>query len=691
MSMYSADKIRNVCVLGHGGDGKTSLVESILYLTGCTDRLGKVSDGNTVCDYDPEEIKRQISISATLAPVERNGYKLNFIDAPGYFDFEGEVLEGIRVSDVGLITLTAKGGGIGVGTEKSWKRILDAALPRMIYVSKLDEEHADFYGVFEALRNSFGTSICPVVIPIIVGETVNGVVNLVENKAYEFSGGKVVEIPIPASMEGRVEEMYAILTECVAETSEELMEKYFSEEPFTPEEFAKGLKEGIINLSLAPVFCGSAVTGLGTMTLVDSIISYGPSPADAKPESATDASGNAVKVSMSVSEPACALVFKTISDQFGRFSFFKVVSGKITADMTLQNSRSGASEKMGHIYIVRGKKNIEIDEIGCGDIGAVSKLGDTQTGDTLCGGSRVVTLKGIDFPKPCYSQCIFPKVRGNEEKIANGLTRLHDEDPVFINGINIETHQHIISGMGDIHLDVLCSKLKNKFGVEVDLEPARVAYREKIRKKVKVQGKHKKQSGGHGQFGDVWVEFEPIDESEGFIFEEKIFGGSVPKNFHPAVEKGLRESIVKGVLAGYPVVGLKATLVDGSYHDVDSSEMAFKLAAALAYKAGLPLANPVLLEPIGLLKVFVPDSYMGDVIGDLNKRRGRVMGMNPTEVGQQIDAEVPMAEMSSYAIDLRSMTQGRGSFELNFERYEETPANIQQKVIEETKLREEEA
>ena len=687
MSVYSADKIRNVCILGHGGDGKTSLVESILFLTGNTDRLGKVADGNTVSDHDPEEIKRQISISATLAPVERGGVKLNFIDTPGYFDFEGEVHEGIRVSESGLIVAAAK-GGVTVGAEKAWKRLSAQKRPRMFYISKLDEEHADFYAAFEALRGAFGPSVCPVIIPIMEGEALKGVVNLIDGKAYDISGNKSNEIPVPASMEDRVAEMRAILSENVAETSEELMEKFFAEEPFTAEEFANGLKEGIKTLSVSPVFCGSGVTGLGTLQLIDAIIGYGVSPADLEPENATDASGKSVEVAMKAEDPACALVFKTISDQFGRFSFFKVMSGKISADMTLQNSRSGAAEKMGHIYIVRGKKNIEVEELGCGDIGAVSKLNDTRTGDTLCASGRVVTLPGVNFPKPCYSQAIYPKVRGNEEKIANGLTRLRDEDPVFTNIINTETHQHVISGMGDIHLDVLCSKLKNKFGVEVELEAARVPYREKIRKKVRVQGKHKKQSGGHGQYGDVWIEFEPVDSEEPLVFEEKIFGGSVPKNFHPAVEKGLRESVDRGILAGYPVVGLKATLVDGSYHDVDSSEMAFKVAASLAFKAGLPIANPVLLEPIGSLKVFVPDSYMGDIISDLNKRRGRVMGMNPAEDGQQIDAEVPIAEMSSYAIDLRSMTQGRGSFELAFERYEDSPANVQQKVIEETKLRE---
>jgi elongation factor G len=682
--MSDTANIRNISLLGHGSDGKTSLAESILFLTKGTDRLGKVADGNTVSDYDPEEIRRQISIGATPLPVEYVGAKLNVIDTPGFFDFVGEVLQALRVSESGLVVVNGKSGA-GVGTEKAVKLLAERKLPRLFYVSKLDEENSDFYKVFDALRARFGISVCPVVIPIVEGGKTTGIIDIVVRKAYRAAGGKVEEIPIPDAMNDQLEEMYALLAENVAETSEELMEKFFGGEAFTPEELRAGIRAGVAALSLSPVFCGSAVQGLGTEALLRGIVDYAPSPLDRPVEKGEAADGEAVEVAVDPNGPVRLFVFKTLSDQYGKFSFFKVISGKIKADTQVINARTGASEKIGRLQLVKGKTKTEIAEIGCGDLGAVAKLVDTKTGDTLCAPGHVVALEGIRFPSVCYSMAVAPKIKGGEEKIASGLTRMNEEDQTFQVVQNAETKQMVVSGLGDIHIDVLCSRLKNRFGVEVELSPPRVPYREKIRKKVRVEGKHKKQSGGHGQYGHVWIEFEPGDTEE-LIFEEKIFGGSVPKNFHPAVEKGLRDRIGRGVLAGYPVVFLKATLVDGSYHDVDSSEMAFKTAAGLAYKNGLPQANPVLLEPVGLLRVFIPDQYMGDVIGDLNKRRGRVMGMNPGEDGEQVvEAEVPIAEMSSYAIDLRSMTQGRGSFTLEFQRYEETPMNVQQKVIEETK------
>ena len=664
--MATSQNIRNVCLMGHGGDGKTSLAESMLYLTKGTDRLGKVADGTTVCDYDPEEIKRQISIAATPVPVEYGPYKINLLDTPGYFDFIGEVLQCLRVADCGLVLLSAK-SGVEVGTEKSVKMLDERKIPKMFYISKVDEENADFDKTYEALRAAFGISVCPVAIPLKEGGKITGVIDIVRRKAYKINALKNEEAPVPADAEGRVEELRAILAESVAETSEALMEKFFEGTDFTDEEFIGGIRDGVKSGSVCPVFCGSAYTGVGTFPLLDGIAEYAPAP----------------KVEAG---PASGIVFKTVSDQYGKFSFFKVVSGTITSDMTMDNPRTSGKEKLGHVYSVKGKKNTEIREVICGDIAAVSKLNDTHTGDTLCAAGSGIKLAAIEFPEPCYSMAVAPLVKGGDEKIAAGLTRLAEEDPTFTVEQKAETHQMILSGMGDIHIDVLRSKLKNKFGAETVVSEPRVPYREKIKKKVRVEGKHKKQSGGHGQYGHVWIEFEPAPEVDGLLFEEKIFGGSVPKNFHPAVEKGLHDCIQHGVLAGYPVVGLKATLVDGSYHDVDSSEMAFKMAATLAYKAGLPMASPVLMEPIGNLKVYIPDSYMGDIIGDLNKRRGRIMGMNPSEGGQQIvEAEVPMAEMGTYAIDLRSMTQGRGSFQLRFVRYDEAPANIQQKVIEETK------
>jgi len=686
MGVYPVEKIRNVCLLGHGGDGKTSLAESMLFLTKATDRMGKVADGNTVCDFDAEEIRRKYSIQTAVAPVEFEGFKLNILDTPGYFDFVGEVKQGMRVADSAVIVVSAK-NGVGVGTEKAWKAVNAQKKPRFIYISKFDEENAHFENTVDGLRNTFGTSVCPIILPILEGEKAVGIVNVLTKKAYKMKGGAREEIAIPADMADKVEEYYAALTENVAEAEEELMEKFFEGEPFTEEEMRRGLKTGVREGFIAPVYCGAAMTGIGTTELLHGLMKFAPAPNEMPPETATKESGDTVEIPCDEKGKAMAIVFKTVADQYGRFSFFKVVSGQVSSDMSLVNARSGQTEKMGHVYMVRGKKNVEVDAIGTGDIGAVSKLVDTKTGDTLCAAGNVMTLPGVPFDPPCYSQAISPKVKGGEEKIAAGLARLRDEDPAFTVENNAETKQMVISGAGDIHLDVLCSKLKTKFGVEVELAAPRVPYREKIRKKVSmVEGKHKKQSGGHGQYGHVKMDFEPI-EGDDYIFEEKIFGGSVPKNFHPAVDKGIRESLEHGVIAGFPMVGLKATLMDGSYHDVDSNELSFKMAARLAFKAGIPKASPVLLEPVGTLKVYVPDAYMGDVIGDLNKRRGRVMGMNPTDDGLQcVEAEVPMAEVSSYAIDLRSMTQGRGSFTFQFERYDEAPPMVQQKVIEEYKV-----
>jgi elongation factor G len=685
---YNAQNIRNICLMGHGGSGKTSLAESMLYVTGGTDRLGKVPDGNTVCDYDSEEIKRQISISATVVPVEYDKHKINVIDTPGYFDFAGEVMSALRVADAGIIVCAAK-GGLSVGAERAWKYLAERKKPRIIYISKVDEENADYNGLLATLQEKYGPSICPLFAPIWgPDKKVLGIADVLSGKAYEINNGKRNEIPIPETAQSAVENLRAKLMESVAETSEEKMEKYFSGEAFTDEEIQSGLRIGIRELSLIPVVCGSAATGLGTQTLLDQIIRLVPNPLEGVAEVGT-INGEEEEIPLDPNGPMCALVFKTVSDQYGKYSFVKVLSGKLTADMTVANARTGNSEKVGRLHIMKGKKGDEVKELICGDIGAIAKMGELKTGDTLSDPKRVVALPPMAFAPPCYAMAILPKTKGQEDKVAAGLTRLQEEDPSFSIVNNAETRQMVISGAGDIQLDVLCSKLKNKFGVEVELATPRVAYREKIRKKVKVQGRHKKQSGGHGQFGDVWIEFEPGDQEE-MVFEENVFGGSVPRNFFPAVEKGLRDAVGRGVLAGYPVVFLKATLVDGSSHPVDSSEMAFKTAAQLAYKAGLPQANPVLLEPIGALKVTMPDNYMGDVIGDLNKRRGRVMGMTPAGDGEQIvEAEVPMAEMNSYAIDLRSITQSRGSFTFEFARYEEAPPAAQQKAIEEAKAMQE--
>ena len=668
---YELKNIRNICLLGHGGNGKTSFAENLLSVAGMTDRQGKVTDGNTVSDFDPEEIRRQISISAATMNLKWGNYKINLIDTPGFFDFVGEVYQALRVADIGVICVSAK-DGVNVGAEKSWKYLRDAGRPRAFYISKLDEEHADFDKTFDGLRERFGNSVCAMTAPIKEGDKYIGVVDVITRKAYKMDGKKRVEIPVPDTMSGRLDELYTELAESAAETSEELMDKYFETMELSPEEISGALSTGVADGGICPVYCGSAFTGMGSQIFLDAVCSVFPAPAEGgKP---CDPTG-----------PARAIVYKTVSDQFGKFSLFKVVSGKVTADMTLTNARSGAQEKLGHIYTMQGKKNTEVTEIACGDFGAVSKLTDTKTGDTLCAAGAVEALPGITFDIPCYQMAIAPKVKGQDDKVAQGLARLGEEDPAFSVTLNAETHQQVVAGAGDMHIDVLCSKLKSKFGVEVELSPARVAYREKIRKTLDTHGRHKKQTGGHGQFADVKIRFEPQDEQEDMIFAEEVFGGSVPKNFFPAVEKGLRECCQKGVLAGYPMVYLKAVLYDGDFHPVDSSEMAFKTAAGLAYKE-LVNANPVIMEPIGLLKVTVPDANLGDIMSDIpSKRRGTVLGMNAHDGMQVVEAEVPMAEMTTYAIDLRSITQGRGSFTLDFIRYDETPMNVQQKIIEEAK------
>ena len=668
---YATKDIRNIALLGHGGNGKSSLAESILFLTGVTDRLGSTAAGNSVSDYDAEEIRRQISISATTMYTEYQKTKINIIDTPGYFDFAGEVVEALRVADTGIIVVSAK-DGLNVGAEKAWKSLTDASLPKAVYISKIDEEHADYFSALSQLREKFGPSLSPMAAPIVEGGKAVGIVDIVARKAYKYNGGKRSECPVPADMADRVEELYNEIAENAAGTSEELMEKYLETMELSADEIYGALSTGIAEGEIVPVFCGSATAGMGTLELLDAVKNFFPAPHE-------------MGEPVNENGPTKAIVYKTISDQFGRFSLFKVISGKVTPDMTLTNARSGAQEKLGHVYYMQGKKNVEVQEICCGDIGAVSKLSDTKTADTLCDAKAVEAAPGIEFATPCYSMCIAPKTKGQEDKVAQGLNRLNEEDRSFTITNNAETKQMVIAGAGDIQLDVLCNKLKNKYGVEVELSPARVPYREKIRKPIKAHGRHKKQSGGHGQFGDVWIEFEPQEEQEDMIFAENVFGGSVPKNFFPAVEKGLRECCTKGVLAGYPMVYLKATLYDGSYHPVDSSEMAFKTAASLAYKE-LINASPVILEPIGLLKVTIPDANMGDIMSDISsKRRGTVMGMNAEGGMQTVEAEVPMAEMSSYAIDLRSMTQGRGSFTLEFVRYAEAPANVQQKIIDEAK------
>lgn len=686
MKQYGAKKIKNIVIAGHSGAGKTSLAEAMLFLAGATDRLGKTADGNTVCDFDPEEIKRKASVSTAVAPIEWSGCKINLIDVPGQFDYAGGTSEGFRAAECALIVVSGK-SGVTVGAEKAFKAASDRGMAKLFFVNKLDSEHADFYKVFTSLRAAFGSCICPVVVPFMDGHKVQCYVNLISRKAYTYSNGKVSECAMPELGE-TLDALVHEIREAVAETSEELLDKFIMEEEFTDEEISTALASGVRSGAICPVFCGVTNNADGVSLMLDNINWLVPSPVDAKPEIGVDADGNEVEIIVDENAPTAAVVFKTVADPFvGKLSYFKVFAGKISSDTPLVNMRTGATEKINKALIIRGKKQEDAACIVAGDIGAVAKLQSALTGDTFCAASRQITLKGVEFPLPCLSMAILPKTKGEEDKVAQGLGRLAEEDPSFSFVNNAETHQLVLSGQGDQHIDVIVSKLKSKFGVEVTLETPRVAYRETIRKTVEQQGRHKKQSGGHGQFGDVYIRFEPC-ECDGLEFVDEVVGGAVPRQYIPSVEKGLLNCIKHGVLAGYPVVGLRAALYFGSSHAVDSSDMAFQMAASIAYKEGLPKAKPTLLEPVGLLKAYVPNDNMGDVMGDITKRRGRVLGMNPAADGlQELQAEVPMAEMHDFATFMRQCAQGRGYFTLEFIRYEDAPDMVAQKVIEDAKAR----
>ncbi|MDR0286961.1 MAG: elongation factor G [Clostridiales bacterium] len=686
MGNLKTENIRNVAFLGHGGAGKTSLTESMLFNTGVLDRLGKVVDGNTATDYDADEIKRKISINTALAPCEWKNNKINIIDTPGYFDFVGEMLEGIKVADSAVILLSGR-SGVAVGTEKAWDSVCEMGIPRAFYINKMCEENANFSKAYTQIRDMFGESCIAVNLPIFENNKLEGYVDTIKMKGKKYvKNAPSTDIEIPGVLKEEAEEIHNSLCEKIAETSEALMDKFFSGESFTEEEFTAGLKSAINDCSFTPVLMGSAIENFGVRELADFICELMPSPSERGPVKAKNVNDEDIELKIDSTGPVAAFIFKTIADPFvGKLSLFKVYSGCMKSEMVLYNSNNGMDEKISQVFTLRGKKQLQAESICAGDIGAVSKLQNTVTNDTLCLKSNPVKVSPIIFPEPSISLAMEPKSKGDEEKISLGLSKLLEEDPTFRFRQDPETSQMLVSGIGEQHLDIIVTKLKAKYGVTVTLTDPKIPYRETIRKKVRVEGKHKKQSGGHGQYGHVWIEFEPGTQ-EGLEFEEKVFGGAVPKSYFPAVEKGLQESIKKGVLAGYPVVNLKATLMDGSYHPVDSSEMAFKIAASLAYKKGLAEASPVLLEPIMSVSVYVPDSYMGDIIGDLNKRRGRVLGMNPVGKGiQEVVAEVPQAEMFKYATDLRSMTQGRGSFKSEFARYEEIPSNISAKIIENAK------
>ena len=681
MKVYNAKNIRNIVIAGHGGRGKTTLAEAMLYLSKATDRLGRVADGNTVMDFDAEEKKRKISVSTAVAPLEWKDTKINLLDTPGQFDFAAGLSEGVRAAEAALI-VTAAGSGYDVGAEKAVKAANKRGIAKMFAVTRCDAENTDFYKTFEALHEVHKTELCPVIVPYVQGDKVAAYVNFATGKAYSYNGGKAAEVAMPE--DDNIEEMKAIFSEAVASADDELMEKFLMEEPFTADEVKKGLGAGIASGDIIPVFACAGYTADAVDMLLDCLADYAPNAADYAGEGdlKCDEAGD-----------LAAICFKTIADPFvGRMSFFKVVSGKITSDLPAYCARTGESERMGKLVVTRGGKQEDVAAIPAGDIGVVTKLSGFKTGDTLCNPKKVIELDAVEFPAPCLSMAVKTKKKGEEEKVTSGLLRLAEEDLTITYVTNKETREQVLSGMGEQHLDVIISKLKAKFGVDVDLTVPRVAYRETIRKVVDKQGRHKKQSGGHGQFGDVWIRFEPLD-GEDFIFtSDEVVGGSVPKNYFPAVEKGLRESIARGMIAGYPMVGIKAALHDGSYHPVDSSEMAFKTAAQIAFKNAIPEAKPTILEPFGTLKVQLPKDNLGDIMSDVTKRRGRVLGIEHTGEHnmRELIAEVPMAEMGNFSTILRSVTAGRGSFSIEFARYEDAPADVANKVIEEAKAAAEE-
>jgi len=682
LKRYQAPQIRNVVLTGHGGVGKTQLAEAMLYVTGALSRMGKVDDGNTVSDWDPEEIKRHISIGTSLIPCEWHDHKVNVLDTPGYFDFVGEVQGALHAADAMLCVVCAA-SGVQVGTEKAWEMANAHGLPRAFFVNRMDRENANFERTVSQMREMFGTKVVPLQVPIGQADSFRGFVDLVSLQAYTRSGDKLAAGPVPEDVRGQVETMRDWLMEAVAATDDELTLKYLENEEITADEIRTALAGAVRSGGVVPVWLGSSLIPLGVEALLDGIVQLFPSAADAPARKATDPrNGEEVACTADPGGPLAALVFKTISDPYvGRLTLFRVFSGTFSSDGNAYNVNKEKEERVGQLFVLRGKEQIPVTEISAGDIGAVSKLQVTTTGDTLSRKDRPVKLPGIEFEKPNLTLALVPKSKGDEEKIGAALARLLEEDPTFTAEKNSETGQLLVSGLGDVHLEIITSRLQKKFGVEVELVPPRIPYRETIRGTVKVEGKHKKQTGGRGQYGHVWLELSPLPPGGGFEFEDKIFGGAVPKQYIPAVEKGARETMEEGVLAGYPVVDVKVTLFDGSYHSVDSSEMAFKIATSMAFKKGFMEAQPVLLEPIMLLEVVVPERYMGDVIGDLNKKRGRILGMDPDNGNQVIRAHVPLAELTRYAVDLRSITQGRGRFRMQMDHYEEVPEHIAQGII----------
>jgi len=690
LKKYRVDQLRNVAVISHGGAGKTTLAEAMLFLGGAVDRFGKVDDGTSTMDYDPDEVKRKISINASVAPVEWNGHKINLIDTPGYSDFVGEVVGALRIADAAMVLVDAV-SGVEVGTELTWRHADDRKLPRIIVINRMDRENANFGKALDSIREIFGTNAVAAQLPIGEGDKFRGVADIIHMKAFiwsDASGKNVAESPIPDELADAAGELREKLIEYAAESDEELLNKYLEGEELTQEEFERGLAAGVADGSVVPVFCASGLRMVGVKPLMDSIVALLPSPvAQGAIMGRLPGSEDSVERRPDEAEPFSALVFKTMADPYvGKITMFRIYSGVVKSDSQVYNVSKDRIERFGQVFLIKGKQQIAVAEVGAGDIAGVAKLSETTTGDTFSDKDKPVVLDPIKFPSPVLSMAARAKSKGDEDKIGQGLARLQEEDPTLRYTKEAETGELLLAGMGEVHLDIIAERLKRKFGAEMTLDTPKVPYRETIKGTVKVEGRHKKQTGGRGQFGHVWIEMSPLPTGSGFEFEDKVFGGAVPRQFIPAVEKGLREGLPEGgALAGFPLVDLKCSLYDGSSHPVDSSEMAFKIAAQLALKKGCQDANPIILEPIVRAEVTVPEEYMGDVMGDFNKKRGRILGMEPEGRYQVVRALVPMAEMFKYSIDLRSMTAGRGTFTTEFDHYEEVPFSVAEKVIEQAK------
>lgn len=680
MAESKVERLRNVVLVGHSSAGKTSLAEAMLFDAGVTTRLGTVAEGNTVSDYDPEEVRRHISVNTSVLPIPWRDHQLNVLDTPGYIDFAGEVKGAMRVADGALFVVDAVSGP-EVGTELSWGYADERKLPRMVFVNKMERENASFQRTLEQLRAAFEGTLIPLQLPIGSESGFKGVVDITRMKAMISKEGK--DGDVPAELKDEAERYRQALMEAAAESDDDVIEKYLGGESLTESEIWHGLRKGAKTGKIVPVLCGSATQNLGVQSLLNAIVELMPSPADAGEFEATNPTNNArEKLSANPAGPLAALAFKTMADPFvGKLTYFRVFSGTLTSDTRVINGRTGQEERVGQLYQLRGKEQTPVQKVAAGDIGAVAKLGDVHTGDTLCDKGHPLVLEGVTFPNPVYGVAVFPVRQSDLDKMGTTLQRLVDEDPTLVVRRDNDTNETILWGMGDSHIDIALRRAQQKFGTELTAAPPKIPYRETIRKKVQVQGRHKKQSGGRGQFGDVWVRFEPLPRGSGFEFVDEIFGGAVPRNFIPAVEKGFHEILPKGVLAGYPTVDVRAVLYDGSYHSVDSSEMAFKLAAHLAFKNGIPQAAPVLLEPYYRVTVTVPEQYTGDIMGDLTSKRAKVEGIEQVKGKAVITAVGPLAELQRYATDLRSMTQGRGYYTMEFSHYEEVPSHIAEQVI----------